>query len=125
VRRGELETTAIYVDTFGNVKLAGVTADLVDAIDGLEHGDDLEVRLNTGRAPTGDSILVRWSAAFGGVEEGEFLLYEDSYGRLCVARNQGSAAQALTLQDGATVVVRRPSRADGSNRRRRTSQAAE
>jgi hypothetical protein len=125
VRRGELETTAIYVDTFGNVKLAGVTADLVDAIDGLEHGDDLEVRLDTGQAGSGDSTVVRWSAAFGGVEEGEFLLYEDSYGRLCIAQNQGSAAQALVVQEGTTVVVRRPSRAARPSSRRTSAQAAE
>ena len=39
VRDGELETSVIYRDTFGNVKLAGLTGDLQNALAGLAHGD--------------------------------------------------------------------------------------
>ncbi len=103
VRPGEVETTAIYVDTFGNIKLAGVTADLRDAIEALETGQELEVRLGHGRRR---HVGVRWSPTFGGVEQGELLVYEDSYGRLCIGQNQGNAAQTLGLAEGTTVTLR-------------------
>ncbi len=34
------------------------------------------------------------------------LLYEDSYGRLCVAVNQGDAASLLSLQEDDRVTIR-------------------
>jgi S-adenosylmethionine hydrolase len=106
VRTDELETTAIYVDTFGNVKLAGLTADLLDAIDGLEFGDELEVWLS--ERPR-RQLRLRWSSTFGGVDKGEYLLCEDSYGRLCIAQNQGDAAGTLPVAEGTTITIRRPS----------------
>ena len=50
-------------DSFGNLKLAGVTADLLDAIEGLEHGDELEVRLG-GR---NQAEIMPWAPTFGDV----------------------------------------------------------
>ena len=35
VRENELETSVVYRDTFGNVKLAGLTSDLQAALPGL------------------------------------------------------------------------------------------
>jgi S-adenosylmethionine hydrolase len=105
VRSDELETTAIYVDTFGNVKLAGLTADLLAAIEGLEHGDELEVLISPRREKF---FSMRWSGTFGGVVAGDYLLYEDSYGRLCIAQNQGNAAATLPVSEGATVLIKRP-----------------
>ncbi len=106
VRANELETTAIYIDTFGNVKLAGLTADLLDAIEDLEHGDELDVLLGPGARR---HLRLRWSTTFGGVAQGEYLLCEDSYGRLCIAQNQDDAARTLPLTEGTAVVIRRPS----------------
>ena len=105
---GVLETSVIYRDTFGNLKLAGVTADLLEALDGLEHGDRVEVSLEGARPKR---RRVAWAPTFGEVAAGDYLLYEDSYGRLCIAQNQGNAAQTLPLAEGAAVTVRRANQA--------------
>jgi hypothetical protein len=101
VRPDELETTVIYRDTFGNLKLAGLTADLLDALPGLEHGQSIEVSFDS-RATT-----MAWTPTFGDVAQGEFVFFEDSYGRLCIAQNQGNAGQALGIDEGTTISVRR------------------
>jgi S-adenosylmethionine hydrolase len=44
---------------------------------------------------------------FGEAEPGQILLYEDSYGRICLAENQGNAAADLGLNDDAEVTIRR------------------
>ena len=41
-----------------------------------------------------------WAPTFGEVGVGGHLLYEDSYGRLCIAQNQGDAAESLGLERG-------------------------
>jgi S-adenosylmethionine hydrolase len=48
-----------------------------------------------------------WARTFGVVAAGEPLLYEDSYGRACIAVNQGSAAAALGLVEGTRLQLRR------------------
>ena len=48
-----------------------------------------------------------WARTFGLVGPGEPLLYEDSYGRACIAVNHGHAAQALGLADGTRLQLRR------------------
>jgi S-adenosyl-L-methionine hydrolase (adenosine-forming) len=103
VRSGELESTVIYTDTFGNMKLTGVTADLLDAIEGLEHGELLEVRFSDHAEP----VTMPWAPTFGDVAAGSYLLYEDSYGRLCIAQNQGDAATSLRVPEGSQIKVRR------------------
>jgi S-adenosyl-L-methionine hydrolase (adenosine-forming) len=103
VRSGELESTVIYTDTFGNMKLTGVTADLLDAIEGLEHGELLEVRFSDHAEP----VTMPWAPTFGDVAAGSYLLYEDSYGRLCIAQNQGDAATSLGVPEGSQIKVRR------------------
>jgi S-adenosylmethionine hydrolase len=110
VRDDELESTVIYEDSFGNLKLTGVTADLLDAIEGLSHGEKLEIQFTGWDKP----ITVRWAPTFGEVPVGEYLMYEDSYGRLCVGQNQGSAAETLSVAEGAAITVRRaePSKDD-------------
>jgi S-adenosylmethionine hydrolase len=104
VRDGELESTVIYSDSFGNLKLTGVTADLVDAIDGLHHGEVLDVRFGGSRRKT---IQMPWAATFGDAPQGGHLVYEDSYGRLCIAQSQGNAAESLAVLEGTTVTIKR------------------
>jgi S-adenosylmethionine hydrolase len=108
VADGRLETAVIYRDSFGNVKLAGVTADLLEALDGLEHGDLVELTLE-GARPKKRRVV--WAPTFGEVAQGHYLLYEDSYGRLCIAQNQGNAGETLPLAEGAAVTVRRVAQA--------------
>ena len=105
VRDGELETSIIYRDTFGNVKLSGLTADLRQALSGLEYGEQLDVE-------AGDASVtpMTWARTFGQVGKSEFLVYEDSYGRLCMAQSQGDAVTALGLDDESVIRIRRRSR---------------
>ena len=105
VREGGLETAVIYRDTFGNAKLAGLTADLVEALDGLSYGDVLSVSIAVGRRHHTEEVI--WAQTFGDVGVGERMLYEDSYGRLCIAENQGSATASLGLEDGTPVTITR------------------
>jgi S-adenosylmethionine hydrolase len=105
VRDGELETTVIYRDTFGNLKLAGLTADLLDALEGLEYGDPVSVERGTGSRRKRFEMI--WSPTFGEVDVGGHLLYEDSYGRLCIAQNQGDAAKSLNLSEDSVIRITR------------------
>jgi len=107
VRAGELVATVLYVDTFGNAKLGAERADLVAALGDLPWGapicltwaaDEL-----TGRAP---SLVASWAETFGGVETGRPLIYEDSYGRLCVAVNRGNAAATFGLREDQRLTIR-------------------
>jgi S-adenosylmethionine hydrolase len=94
---GGIAAEVVYVDTFGNVKLAALSAD-VRAAFGDPIGRPFRAEIG------GRSVRVlRWAAAFGDVAVGEPLLYEDSYGRACIGINQGDAATALGLVAGDTV----------------------
>ena len=88
---GALVAHAVYVDRFGNVTL--------DA-----SGDEVPWR---GRPGAGLAASLRgesWPGVFGrtfaDVPAGEVVVYEDSYGKLAVAVNQGSAADRLGLSVG-------------------------
>ena len=105
VADGELRTAVIYRDTFGNAKLAGLTSDLVEALGALSPGDPLTLELGDGAKPRRDHVT--WGATFGQVPAGQRLLYEDSYGRLCIAENQGSATASLELVDDMPVTITR------------------
>jgi S-adenosyl-L-methionine hydrolase (adenosine-forming) len=102
VEPGCLRSSTVYVDTFGNVKLAGLRSDLEAAIGPVSPGDLLEVTF-AAEPPA----LIRWLGTFGDADPGEVLLYEDSYGRLCIAKNQGDAAAHLGLVEDAEVTIRR------------------
>jgi S-adenosylmethionine hydrolase len=105
VRQNELGTSVIYRDTFGNLKLAGLTADLTDALGPLRAGEPLTVHVGNASRRRAESVA--WATTFSDVPTGECLLYEDSYGRLCLAQNQGSAADALRLAEGAQLTISR------------------
>jgi S-adenosylmethionine hydrolase len=100
---GTLETHVIYVDTFGNVKFTALATDLLEALPRLDAGARLEVELDGRRE---SRLTVPWQATFGDVRAGDPLLYEDSYGRLCLAVNQGNAAASLGLIEDLRVVIR-------------------
>jgi len=102
VSDGELQSSAVYVDTFGNVKLAGLRADLEAALGPLRAGDPLSATIGERR------IATSWHATFGDVAVGETLLYEDSYGRICLAARQASAAALHGIVEDLEVVIRRP-----------------
>ena len=105
VRPGALESSIVYVDTFGNVKLAGLVTDLVEALGPFVEGDRIAVQL--GQGGEARTEVVPWATTFGSVPVGTGLLYEDSYGRICLADNQGNAAARLGLAPELPLVVRR------------------
>jgi len=105
VGHGELRTAVIYVDSFGNVKLAGETSDLIAAVGPLASGDLLRIELPGGHVRS--EVVIPWTTTFGLVPPGELLTVEDSYGRLSIAVNQGSGAAQLGLHGGDRVVIRR------------------
>ncbi|HEU4920239.1 MAG TPA: SAM-dependent chlorinase/fluorinase [Candidatus Limnocylindrales bacterium] len=107
VERGLLRSASIYVDTFGNVKLAGLRQDLEAALGPLVSGDPLQLGLEATDGASSSSLTITWRSTFGEVPPGEVLLYEDSYGRLCLARNTGNAAQSLGLVEDRPMTIRR------------------
>ena len=104
VRNGELESQVVGIMIYGNVTLAGRTADLEAAIGPLAPGRrlGLEFPAHEGRAAVTETTV--WGQTFGSVPLGSSLLMEDSEGNLSLADNQGSAAYRLGL------VVDRPVR---------------
>jgi S-adenosylmethionine hydrolase len=107
VEPGCLRSSIVYVDTFGNVKLAGLRADLEEAIGPVRSGDRIELAFAAHGDERPGVEIVLWRGTFGDAEPGELLLYEDSYGRICLAMNQGSAAARLGLVEDREVAVRR------------------
>jgi S-adenosylmethionine hydrolase len=103
VTDGALETHVIYVDTFGNVKLTALAADAAAAFGDMRSGTPLEAEL--GDRP--GTVALTWRATFGEAGPGHLLLYEDSYGRLCLAVNQGDAAATLGLRDDMPLIIER------------------
>ena len=101
VSAGELRSSVVYVDTFGNVKLAGLRTDLEAAIGPVRPGDRLRLVVGGARIDTS------WQTTFGDVAVGETLVYEDSYGRLCLAASQADAAAKHGIVDDLAVVIRR------------------
>ena len=107
VEPGTLRSAIVYVDTFGNVKLAGLRADLEAAIGPVTPGDRLELTFAAHDDRPAEAHIVAWRATFGEAEPWEVLLYEDSYGRVCLAENQGNAGTDLGLSDDRPVSIRR------------------
>jgi hypothetical protein len=100
-----LETAVVYVDTFGNLKLAGERADLAAAAGPLAPGDLLTLTWSDAGAMR--TAEVPWVETFGRVAPGQPLVYQDAYGRLCLAANQASVAALLDLRGGQSLSVRR------------------
>jgi S-adenosylmethionine hydrolase len=97
---GELRAHVLYVDTFGSAKLTALADDLRRTPGWPRAGDRLEVTID------GHPIDIAWRATFGEAAVGEPLLYEDSYGRLSLAVNQGSAADRLGVREDQPVTIR-------------------
>ena len=102
---GRLRTQAIYLDTFGNVKLSALAEDLAAALPDLRLGEALDLRLGEGGAARG--LRATWARAFGDVAEGAPLLTADSYGRASLAVHLGSAAATYGVTLDTVMEVRR------------------
>jgi S-adenosylmethionine hydrolase len=105
VHPGVLRTSIIYIDSFGSAKLSALGSHLFNALGSPDIGQPLFVRvIDPGGAM---DFEVAWVETFGNVPPGQPLLLQDSYGRLSLAVNQGSAAIDLGLHEDAEVIVSR------------------
>jgi S-adenosylmethionine hydrolase len=91
-----IHAEVLQPDRFGNLQL-NLSRDLL--ADAKLDGDRLEVRVE------GHRLTVPLGATFADVEEGDFVVVEDSYKCLSLAVNQGDAARRLQAGAGSTVIV--------------------
>jgi S-adenosylmethionine hydrolase len=89
---GGLVTSVLFIDSFGNARLAGMPGDLAAIRGRLEPRDRFVARIGA------ESIELAWQDTFGAVAPGEPLLYHDAdYDGLALGVNQGSAADRYGL----------------------------
>jgi S-adenosylmethionine hydrolase len=98
---GRLSTRVAYVDSFGNLRLAGTVADLEMTLGRVAPSTELELDLMGARE------RASWQQTFGDVAAGELLAYEDSSGDLAIAVSSGSAARRLDVTAGSRIYIRR------------------
>jgi S-adenosylmethionine hydrolase len=91
---GLIETVITYVDSFGNVRMAGGAEDLTSAFGALRDGTPLRVEFGPPERRREES---RFATTFGTVASGMSLVYVDSLGNLAMADNQGSIATRLGI----------------------------
>jgi len=96
-RSGGLDTAVLFIDSFGNVRLAGQPEDLAALVNGpLEPGRRFRI---SAVAIGAGGLEVTWQSTFGEVAPAASLLYDDAdYGGLALAVNQGSAAERYGLE---------------------------
>jgi S-adenosylmethionine hydrolase len=92
VEEGVLVAHALYLDRFGNVQLDVQQPGTPEP--GLRLGQPVAISLR------GEAWPGVYGRTFADAPAGELLVYEDSYGRLAVAVNQGSAVQRLGIAVG-------------------------
>jgi hypothetical protein len=93
-RDGQIETVVTYVDSFGNVRLAGDVQTLTSAFGEITDGAPLDV-LFAGDPPIHEAS--RYRTTFGTAPHGASLVYVDSLGNLAMADNQGNLAARLGI----------------------------
>jgi S-adenosylmethionine hydrolase len=95
-----LESSVIFVDRFGNCRIAGQAGDLAALRGRLEPADRFRVRIR------GRDTVIAWQTTFGTVAPGELLLYDDAdMAGLGIALNQGSAKERLGLANNTPVRI--------------------
>ena len=107
VERGRLATGVTYVDSFGNLRLAGGPAELRAALGEVEPGAGLILEIGAPGAGGRRWEHLRWRRTFGEASAGELLAYEDSAGNIAVAVSNGDAAGRLGAGTGARIGIRR------------------
>ena len=101
IGEGMVEAHVVYVDSFGNLRLAARADDVETAFGDMPAGTTLRAEI------AGTSLPVTWAPSFGHVEPDGALMYRDSSGNLAVAINQGSLADRLGVATGAAVRIER------------------
>jgi S-adenosylmethionine hydrolase len=105
-RDGGLDSAVLYVDSFGNLRLAGVPDDLHRAIGELTPGRGLEIEFGAANGSGQVMERTQWARTFGDVPVGAPLVYEDSFGHLAYADSQGNVAARLKIATGRPVRIR-------------------
>jgi S-adenosylmethionine hydrolase len=103
VTDGAIETVVTYVDSFGNIRLAGGRNDLDAAFGELVDGAELVASFDGG--PREET---RYGTTFGTVPMGASIVYVDSLGNLAMADNQASFAHRLGIGTDRSVRITRP-----------------
>jgi S-adenosylmethionine hydrolase len=106
VGEGVLESAIVYVDSFGNLRLAGDRDDLARAVGELTPGRSLRVEFAAANGHEAVVETVPWARTFGEIPVGRPLLFEDSSGRLAYADNQADAARRLGVGVDRPVTIR-------------------
>lgn len=91
---GAIETVVTYVDSFGNIRLAGGPDELRGAFGEIVDETPLVVTFD-GPEPVRE--VSRYATTFGVVPHGASLVYVDSLGNLAMADNQGNLAARLGI----------------------------
>src|SRR5688500_1592718 len=92
VAEGSIETVVTYVDSFGNIRLAGGRHELAAAFGDLEDGTPMLAEF-----PRGPREETRYGTTFATVPLGASVVYVDSLGNLAMADNQASLATRLGI----------------------------
>ena len=106
VADGELQSSVVYVDSFGNLRLAGDRDDLARAVGDLTPGRSLRIEFGGANGSGAIAETVPWALTFGDIPTGKALLYEDSSGRLAFADNQADVARRLGVGVDRPVTIR-------------------
>jgi len=96
IEQGSIEAEVWNVDRYGNIALLLDKVGLTTAF-----GENLELELVVGK----DRFYALVSETFAHVRPGEILLYEDPYGWMSVAINQGDAAETFRMRRGKRMVI--------------------
>jgi S-adenosyl-L-methionine hydrolase (adenosine-forming) len=107
IRDGGLETAAIYVDSFGNVRLGATPEDLARALGEIAPETAVRIRFDDGGPGEPVTTTATFARTFGALPPGAALLYVDSSGQLALGHNQASAAAALGVEAGRGVRIDR------------------
>ena len=90
-----IETVVTYVDSFGNLRLAGGATELSSAFGEITDDTPLVIEFMGDQAPIREET--RYGTTFGVAPVGAPLVYLDSLGNLAIADNQGNLAARLGI----------------------------
>ena len=96
---GVITAHVLIVDRFGNVQL-NLTAKDLEGV-GIDAGAGVEIAIGLER------FYAVAARTFADVPRGDIALYEDSYGNVALAINEGDAAAVLSARPGDSVRIRR------------------
>ncbi|HEY7875679.1 MAG TPA: SAM hydroxide adenosyltransferase, partial [Actinomycetota bacterium] len=97
VHDDHLHAEVLQVDRFGNLQFNFDRPTMESA--GIADLSSLEVRME------GHRLQVPYAPTFAAVDDGEFVLVEDSYRYMSLAINKGDAAARLRARAGSTAIV--------------------